>query len=160
MEAKDRRRIQAGGVLTFLFENTATIRYQVQEMVRAERMTREADIAHELATYNELLGGKGELGVSLLIEIPYSAERDRKLREWIGAAEEPLPAASKRREGAAALRRTPGRDRLALLGAISEVRPEGEAPVALGADLDGLTVEEALTADQRKALSDDLSLDG
>ena len=79
LEAKRRRRVTAGGVLTFLFENTATIRYQVQEMVRAEHMTREPDIQHELDTYNELLGGKGELGVSLLIEVPDPAERDRKL---------------------------------------------------------------------------------
>ncbi len=73
-----------GDVLTFLFENRDTIRYQVQEMVRAERMTREQDIAHELETYNELLGEKGELGVLLLIEIDDPERRDRKLREWMG----------------------------------------------------------------------------
>src|SRR5574338_1631128 len=83
MEAKRRRRVHVGGVLTFLFENTATTRYQVQEMVRAERITRDEEIRHELETYNELLGGEGELGVSLLIEIEEPEERDRKLREWV-----------------------------------------------------------------------------
>ncbi len=77
------RRVHVAGVLTFLFENAATIRYQVQEMVRAERMTRDEDIRHELETYNELLGGKGELGATLLIELPDPAERDHKLREWL-----------------------------------------------------------------------------
>ena len=71
LEAKAPRRVHVGGALTFLFENTDTIRYQVQEMVRAERMTREPDIRHELETYNELLGGQGELGA-------VAAHRDRR----------------------------------------------------------------------------------
>src|SRR5512138_455582 len=83
LEAKRRRRVHVGGALTLLFENTATVRYQIQEMVRAERMTREEDVRHELETYNELLGGPGELGVTLLIEIPDPEERDRRLREWL-----------------------------------------------------------------------------
>lgn len=159
MEAKDRRRIQAGGVLTFLFENTATIRYQVQEMVRAERMTREADIAHELATYNELLGGKGELGVSLLIEIQDPAERDKKLREWIGLPPRlylRLPSGEKVRPRFD--ERQVGTDRLSSVQYL-KFDVSGETPVAVGADLDLFTVEEPLTAEERKALTDDLSRD-
>src|SRR5207244_10304161 len=83
LEVKAARRIHVGSVLTFLFENRDTVRYQVQEMMLAERMVREADIAHELHTYNELLGGRGELGATLLIEIEDVGERDRKLREWL-----------------------------------------------------------------------------
>ena len=56
LEVKRPRRIHVGEYLTFLFENCATIRYQVQEMMRIERIVREADILHELSTYNELLG--------------------------------------------------------------------------------------------------------
>lgn len=59
MAEKALRRVHVGANLTFLFENTATVRYQILEMVRAERMVREADIAHEIETYNELLGGPG-----------------------------------------------------------------------------------------------------
>jgi hypothetical protein len=66
---KSARRMQVGDAFAFLFENRDTVRYQVQEMVRTERMVREADIQHELATYNELLGGPGELGCTLLIGI-------------------------------------------------------------------------------------------
>src|SRR3982751_236787 len=82
MEIKRRRRIHLGPHLTFLFENTATIWYQVQEMLRAERIERETDVLHELATYNAVLGGSGQLGCCLLIEIDDAAVRDRRLREW------------------------------------------------------------------------------
>ena len=68
MKAKDLRRIHLGPNLTFLFENAETVRYQVQEMIRSEQMVREADIQHELDTYNALLGGEGDLGATLLID--------------------------------------------------------------------------------------------
>lgn len=82
MRAKDLRRIHLGDHLTFLFENPETIRYQVLEMVRAERMVKEADIQHELDTYNALLGGDGELGCTLLIEIDDAQARPDLLRRW------------------------------------------------------------------------------
>lgn len=84
MRAKDSRRIHCGEHLTFLFENTETVRYQVLEMVRAERIGREADIQHELDTYNELIGGPGEICATLLIEITDAEERAAKLAEWVG----------------------------------------------------------------------------
>ena len=69
MKIKELRRINVAGVLSFLFENTDTVRYQIQEMIRVERMVKETDILHEIKTYNELLGDSGELGCTLLIEI-------------------------------------------------------------------------------------------
>src|SRR6185295_14393372 len=56
--------------------------YQIQEMLRVEHIDREPDIQHELATYNALLGGPGQLGCCLLIEIEDPVVRDRRLREW------------------------------------------------------------------------------
>ncbi len=82
MRAKDLRRVHAGPHLTFLFENPETVRYQVLEMVRAEQMVRESEIRHELDTYNALLGEEGDLGCTLLLEIPDAAERGRLLRDW------------------------------------------------------------------------------
>ena len=82
MELKQPRRVHAGEVLTFLFENADTVRYQIQEMMRAERIAREADIRHELDTYNALLGDEGELGCCLLIEIDDKDERNELLRAW------------------------------------------------------------------------------
>lgn len=84
MAAKAVRRVHLGEHLTFLFENPETIRYQVQEMVRVEQMVREADIQHELDTYNALLGQDGELGCTLLIEIEAERDRDVLLRRWRG----------------------------------------------------------------------------
>ena len=52
---KKRRRIALGDIMTIVFENAATMRFQVQEMARAERMLRDEQIAHEIETYNELL---------------------------------------------------------------------------------------------------------
>jgi hypothetical protein len=156
IEAKRLRRVTVGGVLTFLFENTATIRYQIQEMVRAERMTREEDIRHELETYNELLGGTGELGVSLLIELEEPEERDRKLRTWLDLPRHlylKLASGEKIRPRFDA--RQVGTDRLSSVQYLKfDVR--GEAPVAVGADLPELTVEAALDAEQREALAQDL----
>ena len=83
MREKDERRVHVGPHLTFLFETHGTILYQIQEMVRAERIVREADIAHEIETYNELLGGPGELGSTLLVEIDDPADRAVKLAAWL-----------------------------------------------------------------------------
>jgi len=160
IEAKERRRVTVGGALTFLFENTATIRYQVQEMVRAEKMTREPEILHELETYNEVLGGPGELGAVLLIELTDPAERDRKLREWVGL----MPRLYARLEDGTRVRptfdpRQVGDDRLSSVQYLKfDVR--GAVPVALGADLPAFTVEGPLTEAQRAALGEDLKQAG
>lgn len=82
MAAKAVRRVHVGDHLTFLFENTLTIRYQIQEMMRAERIVRERDILHELETYNALLGAAGELGCTLFIEIDDPGVRAVRLAEW------------------------------------------------------------------------------
>jgi hypothetical protein len=156
MEAKRRRRVHVAGVLTFLFENTATMRYQVQEMVRAERMTREEDILHELDTYNELLGGKGELGCSLLIEIPDPGERDRNLREWLDL---PPHLYVKLEDGTQAWARFDprqvGTDRLSSVQYL-KFDVGGRAPVAVGSALPALVAETALDPEQRAALAADL----
>ncbi len=157
LEAKRLRRVTAGGVLTFLFENTATIRYQIQEMVRAEHMTREEDVRHELETYNELLGATGELGVSLLIEVADPAERDVRLREWLDLPRHlyvELPGGEKVRPRFD--ERQVGTDRLSSVQYLKfDVR--GQVPVAAGADLPGLTVETPLDPAQRRALAEDLT---
>jgi len=84
MALKDRRRVRVGGHLTFLFENRDTVRYQIQEMVRIERIARTEDIAREVETYNELIPGPGQLSASLLIEYATPEERDLHLRKLLG----------------------------------------------------------------------------
>jgi Protein of unknown function (DUF3501) len=79
---KEQRRIHVGDYLTFLFENHNTVLYQIQEMIRAEGITGEAEIRHEMETYNELLGDRGEFGCTLLIEIDDPAKRTELLSRW------------------------------------------------------------------------------
>lgn len=88
--AKQARRIALGSNMTLLFENRDTVRYQVQEMLRVERITGEREISHELATYNELVPREGELSATLLLEYPDVVERDRRLRELVGLDEKGL----------------------------------------------------------------------
>jgi hypothetical protein len=65
--------------MTIVFENTDTMRFQVQETARAERMLRDEQIEHEVATYNELIPEPGQLSATLLLELQSPTE----LREWL-----------------------------------------------------------------------------
>jgi Protein of unknown function (DUF3501) len=76
---KKKRRIALGDLMTIVFENASTMRFQIQEMARAERMLRDEQIAHEIETYNELVPEDGELVATLFIEI---TDLDL-LREWL-----------------------------------------------------------------------------
>jgi hypothetical protein len=87
MALKDKRRVRVGDHLTFLFENRETVKYQVQEMLRIERITGQKEIAHELETYNELIPAQGELSACLLIEYETPAERDVHLKQLLGLHE-------------------------------------------------------------------------
>jgi hypothetical protein len=69
IELKRRRRVQVGRYLSFVFENHATAWFQIQEMIRAERIVDDAKVADELAVYNDLLPGPGELAATMFIEI-------------------------------------------------------------------------------------------
>jgi hypothetical protein len=66
---KQTRRIQVGRYLSFVFENRATVWFQIQEMIRAERIVDEGRIGDEVAVYNDLLPGEGELAATMFIEI-------------------------------------------------------------------------------------------
>jgi len=157
LAAKKLRRIHVGGVLTFLFENHDTIRYQIQEMVRVERMVKEADIQHEVDTYNEVLGTEGGFGCALLIEIDDPEERSLKLRELKGLPEHLyLRFEDGERAYASFDERQVGEDRLSSVQYL-QFAAKGRVPVAVGSDHPGLMAEYALTAEQREALASDLS---
>jgi hypothetical protein len=156
LDEKRPRRVHLHPALTFLFENAATLRYQVQEMVRAERMSRPAEIQHEVDTYNEVLGGPGELGCALLIELTDPRERDEKLRAWLRLPEHLyVRTEDGRRVRPSYDARQVGEDRLS---SVQYLRfPVGDAaPVAVGCDLPGLAVEAPLSREQRGALEADL----
>ena len=62
-----------------LFEDELTIRYQVQEMLRIERIFEEEGIQHELDAYNPLIPDGSNLKATMLIEYPDVAERHDRL---------------------------------------------------------------------------------
>jgi Protein of unknown function (DUF3501) len=66
---KQRRRVQVGRFLSFVFENRETVWFQIQEMIRAERIVDEARVQDELDVYNGLLPHEGELSATMMIEI-------------------------------------------------------------------------------------------
>ena len=155
--AKARRRIHFGDYFTFLFENALTIRYQIQEMVRIEKIVRERDIHHELETYNGILGCEGELGCSLMIEIDDPRERDVKLRKWLELPEHIyalLPDGSRVSPSFDETQRGEGR-----LSSVQYLKfpVNGIAPVAIGIDLPGSEAKIYLTDDQTAALQEDLA---
>jgi len=76
MALKEQRRLSVGPHFTFLFENHETVRYQIQEMMRVERIVDERAIRHEIDTYNAFIPGEGALSATLLLEYP-----DREARE-------------------------------------------------------------------------------
>ncbi|MEQ1565330.1 MAG: DUF3501 family protein [Myxococcota bacterium] len=160
LAVKAARRVHVGPHLTFLFENADTVRWQVQEMMRVERIVREADILHELHTYNELLGAPGELGCTLLVEIEDPQERAAKLAAWLDL---PRSLYAELADGTrirpAVDARQVGEDRLSSVQYL-KFPVAGQVPVALGADHAAHQVHAALSTEQRAALALDLSVVG
>jgi len=76
---KKRRRVQLGDLLTITFENTDTMRFQIQEMARIERMLTDEQIEQEIETYNELIPTPNELSGTLFVEI----DNKERLYEWL-----------------------------------------------------------------------------
>jgi len=74
-----RRRLSLGPVITVAFESRDTIRYQIQEMARAERLSTDAEIQSELDAYNPLIPAPGRLCATLFIELT----NDDDMREWL-----------------------------------------------------------------------------
>ena len=84
IELKRPRRVQVGRYLTFVFENRDTVWFQIQEMVRAERLVDETKIAEEVDVYNGLLPRAGELSATMLIEIDDSPQIKPVLDKLLG----------------------------------------------------------------------------
>ena len=156
LELKQPRRIHLGDNLTFLFENRETLGYQVQEIMRAEKIARESAIVDEIETYNKMLGEPGELGCALLIEIPDADDRKPLLKAWLGLQEHIyVTFADGSREYASFDPMQVGDDRLS---AVQYLRFAcATPPVAIGTDFPALTDEVELTSEQKAALAADLA---
>lgn len=84
MQHKAARRVALGGHVTLQFEDELTIRYQVQEMLRIERIFEEAGIQHELDAYNPLIPDGTNLKATMMLEYPDAEERGRALARLKG----------------------------------------------------------------------------
>ena len=84
LDHKQRRQLAVGPSTTWCFEDRLTIQYQVQEMLRAERIFEPEGIAQELAAYNPLIPDGRNWKVTLLIEFPDPEERRQRLQELKG----------------------------------------------------------------------------
>jgi hypothetical protein len=95
MEHKKRRTVHLGGNVTLQFEDELTVRYQVQEMLRIERIFEEEGIQHELDAYNPLVPDGSNWKATMMIEYPDPDERRRMLttlkgierRVWVQVGE-------------------------------------------------------------------------
>ena len=79
MEMKTHRRVGLGEHMTIIFENHDTVLYQIQEMLRTERISQPSAVQHEIDTYNDLVPLDGHLSSTLMIEYTDPAERKEML---------------------------------------------------------------------------------
>ena len=79
MDLKRRRRIAVGTMVTITFESRETMRYQIQEMARVEKLISDEDIQVELDTYNPMVPEPGQLCATLFLELT----SDEQVREWL-----------------------------------------------------------------------------
>ncbi len=75
MRARRERRIALGPSATLTFENRETVRYQIQEMLRAERIAKPHEVLYEIDTYSDLLPTASELSATLMFELSEESER-------------------------------------------------------------------------------------
>jgi hypothetical protein len=165
IDVKKRRRVALGTLMTLVFENTDTMRWQVQEMARVERMLRDEQIEYELETYNAIIPDENELSATLLIELT----SDEQLREWLPklvgihtAIAIALPDGTEVRgeaEDAERLTRedtTPAVHFLKFRFTPAQVDAFAAGPVRIVSDLPAYREETELSADQRSELLGDL----
>src|SRR5512143_3717847 len=161
---KKARRVSVGPELTFVFENHETVYFQIQEMLRAERITDLDAVRAELAVYNALLPAPGELSATLLIEITDQSDVPERLLSFLGLDECVALMVGDRRVAAEC---EPGRSREDKLSAVQYVRfalpPAARAafadpsePVRLVVDHPHYRYETAITGEIRASLAADL----
>ena len=82
--ARGVRRVELGPNATIAFENRETVAYQIHEMLRAERIAKDADVEHEIETYSDLLPSANELSATLMFEFPDADRRGVALQDLVG----------------------------------------------------------------------------
>jgi len=158
--AKQHRRVAAGPYMTFVFENRMTVKFQVQEVLRVERIDSKEAIEEELEGFNTMLPGPGELSATLLIELGGSdAEVKAQLARLSGLADHVwLEVSGKRVRG----NFDPDRDDGRRVSAVQYVRfPVADSidparPVAIVIDHPNYSHRTELGVEARKSIAADL----
>src|SRR3970040_2803356 len=88
IDHKKHRTVQLGDSVTLVFEDELTIRYQIQEMLRVERIYEERGIQDELETYNPLVPDGRNFKATMMLEYTDPEERQRWLSKLMGIEEQ------------------------------------------------------------------------
>lgn len=163
IEAKKHRRVTVGPYMTFIFENQLTVKFQIQEILRIERITGPEQVAEEVEGFNTMLPGPGELSATLMIELRGSdAEVKAELAKLYRLSEHLwIEVAGKRLKGEMEPgREEPGRGAAAVQYVRFKV-PDAQAlvrgPAALVVDHPAYPHREELSGDVRRSLAQDLA---
>jgi hypothetical protein len=162
---KKKRRIPLGDMMTIVFENAATMRFQIQEMARAERMLRDEQIAHEIEVYNDLVPGDGQLSSTLFIEINESAALEYWLPRLVGIqdnvkfvlGDDTIPAEEINAERLTREDITSTVHYLRFQFSEAQVRAFGDGPVRLIVDHPEYPVDVTLSEEQRAEIVGDFA---
>lgn len=87
IELKKKRRVAVGDKISLVFENRHTVIFQIQEMIRAERITDLDKIREEIEVYNSLIPDAGELSATLFLEIEDQSRLREELLKFLGIDE-------------------------------------------------------------------------
>ena len=87
IELKKKRRVAVGDKVSLVFENRDTVIFQIQEMMRAERITDLDKIREEIEVYNSLIPEPGELSATLFLEIEDQGHLPDDLLRFLGVGE-------------------------------------------------------------------------
>jgi hypothetical protein len=163
LAVKRPRYVSLGPAMTLLFENRDTVLFQVQEMLRTERITSEKAILHELETYNELLPGDHELSATVFIEFPEREERERMLIALAGVEDDFYVAAGGERVPVIPDRRGTEPDRtmavqyvkFPLSASAEQALKSGGAPFSVGVEHPAYRAEVVLPPETVASLRDD-----
>jgi hypothetical protein len=165
MVAKRPRRVSLGPFVTVVFENRATMIFQVSEMLRAEQIEEPAKIQMEVDVYNSLLPDEGELSATLFVEITESAQIRPTLHQLVGIDEHMALEVGEHRVAA---RFEEGRAEAERISSVQYLRfpipPAARAALAtpgarlaLLADLPGYVHRTELSEETRASLAADLA---
>jgi hypothetical protein len=165
MELKRARRVALGPNMTVLFENHDTALYQIQEMLRTERITAEKATLHELETYNELVPGTRELSATIFIEYPEREQRERMLVELAGVetafyvrvAGERLPVVGDARGTDTSRTMAVQYVKFPLSESAEEALRAGGVELSLGVEHPAYRAEVVLSPETARSLRDDLA---